>query len=113
MRAIEHVAVVGAGAWGAALALAAARAGRRVTLWGRDAAAMARAAETRETARLPGARLPPEITPTSDPSALDGAGLVVLATPAQSFAETAAIFAVHQPSPSESHEPLVCETSVK
>jgi glycerol-3-phosphate dehydrogenase (NAD(P)+) len=89
VSAIARVAVVGAGAWGTALALAAARAGRQVTLWGRDAAAMARAAQTRETPRLPGARLTPAITPTTDPAALGGAGLVILATPAQSFAETA------------------------
>ena len=32
----HHVAVIGAGAWGTALANAAALAGQTVTLWGRD-----------------------------------------------------------------------------
>ena len=32
----SSIGVVGAGAYGAALALAAARAGRKVTLWARD-----------------------------------------------------------------------------
>lgn len=35
-KAYEHVGVIGAGAWGTALAIAAARAGRRVTLWSRS-----------------------------------------------------------------------------
>ena len=35
-----RIAVVGAGAWGTALANCAARAGREVTLWARDPAAV-------------------------------------------------------------------------
>src|SRR5437773_1449781 len=31
-----HIGVIGAGAWGTALAIAAARAGRTVTLWARE-----------------------------------------------------------------------------
>ena len=34
----QHVAVLGAGSWGTALAWLAAQKCRRVTLWGRDAA---------------------------------------------------------------------------
>ena len=33
-----HIGVVGGGAWGSALAISAARAGRQVTLWEHDAA---------------------------------------------------------------------------
>ena len=33
----NHIAVIGAGAWGSALALTCARAGRQVTLWEHDA----------------------------------------------------------------------------
>ncbi len=35
--AFNHIAVIGAGAWGTALALTCARAGRKVTLWEHDA----------------------------------------------------------------------------
>ncbi len=45
---MNSVAVIGAGAWGTALALQAHRAGRRVTLWARDAARAAEIARTRE-----------------------------------------------------------------
>ncbi|HEU6455650.1 MAG TPA: 2-dehydropantoate 2-reductase N-terminal domain-containing protein, partial [Roseateles sp.] len=36
------ISVLGAGAWGTALAIQAARAGHDVQLWGRDAVAVAR-----------------------------------------------------------------------
>ena len=36
----DRIGIAGAGAWGVALAVAAANAGRQVTLWGRDADAM-------------------------------------------------------------------------
>ena len=49
------VGVIGAGAWGTALAVAAARAGQRVVLWGRDPVAMrALTASRRNDAHLPG-----------------------------------------------------------
>ncbi len=67
-----NVAVIGAGAWGCALALQAYRAGRKVTLWARDPA---RAGE-----RLPTAKLPPEIAVTGTLPASD---LVLLAVPLQ------------------------------
>lgn len=72
------VAVIGAGAWGTALALQAARAGRSVALWARDAGPLH---ATRSSPHLPGHVLPPAVTPTS---ALPGvASLVVLAVPVQ------------------------------
>ena len=44
----QRIAVVGAGAWGTALANTAVRAGRDVTLWARDPAAVALLTATRE-----------------------------------------------------------------
>jgi glycerol-3-phosphate dehydrogenase (NAD(P)+) len=80
----RHVGVVGAGAWGTALAVAAARAGRQVTLWGRDVEAMAAMAETRAKARaLPGLVLDRAIRPTGDAARLGDADLIVLAVPMQ------------------------------
>ncbi len=78
---IEHVAVVGAGAWGTALALAAERAGRRVTLYGRDIAAIA---ATRENAAyLPGIIIPETIAVTGRLADVIGADAILIATPTQ------------------------------
>ncbi len=72
---MSSVAVIGAGAWGTALAIQAARAGNRVMLWARDPARAAMLAERRENPRLPGMRLPGaiEVTASLSPSALEGA----------------------------------------
>ncbi len=77
--------VMGAGAWGTALALSLARASQQVFLWGRDVASMAAMARTRENSRyLPGIALPASITPISSLAALPCAvTTVLLATPLQ------------------------------
>jgi glycerol-3-phosphate dehydrogenase (NAD(P)+) len=76
----NSVAVIGAGAWGTALALVVARTGQRVTLWARDPARAERIAATRRNPRLPGIELPPEITVTST---LPEAEIALLAVPLQ------------------------------
>ena len=53
----NRISVIGAGAWGTALALTCARAGRQVTLWEHDAANAAQLASKRESLFLPGVRL--------------------------------------------------------
>lgn len=76
--------VVGAGAWGTALAVVAARAGNAVVLWGRDAARVAAMQVLRENReRLPGVVLPPAVTPVADLAALAGVRALLLAVPAQ------------------------------
>lgn len=78
--------VVGAGAWGTALALVAARAGHDVTLWGRDAAHVSQMQRDRVNARyLPEANLPRSIRPTSDLAAAADADLVLAVVPAQAL----------------------------
>ena len=78
------VAVVGGGAWGTALANAAASAGHPVTLWLRDAPSAAALEGTRENARyLPGVKLHPRIRVTADAGDLAAAGAVLMVTPAQ------------------------------
>ncbi len=84
---MSSVAVVGAGAWGTALALQAHRAGRQVTLWARDPERAAAIRTSRENPRLPGIVLPPDIVLTSD---LPSAGLVLLAVPLQHMRAIAA-----------------------
>ena len=79
-----RIAVLGAGAWGTALAVQAARAGHAVTLWGRDRARVAEMAKARENARyLPGVKLSPAITPTEDLGAVAGSVLILAVVPAQ------------------------------
>lgn len=63
---IARIAVLGAGAWGTALANCAARAGAIVILWARDKQAGAAIAECRENPRLPGIRLDDGVSVTSD-----------------------------------------------
>lgn len=58
---MSKITVVGAGAWGTALALQAARAGHRVALVARDAASASAIDAHRESHRLPGVRLPDTI----------------------------------------------------
>ena len=81
---VSHVAVVGAGAWGTALALALAERGPgRLYTWEREHA-RALAEERENRTFLPGFPLVPEVEPTADLEfALTGAELVVLALPSQ------------------------------
>jgi glycerol-3-phosphate dehydrogenase (NAD(P)+) len=83
MTAFHSVAVIGAGAWGTALATVAARAGRSVTLWARNAEHAARIAAQRENPRLPGVQLAPEIVVTSELALAARADMLLIATPAQ------------------------------
>jgi len=83
MSSLNSIAVIGAGAWGTALALVGARAGRDVTLYARDAAHAARIAARRENPRLPGAQLPASIAVTSDLAPAGRADIILIATPAQ------------------------------
>ncbi len=79
----SRIAVLGAGAWGTALAAVAAHAGRQVTLWGRDADAMAAIAGAKENARyLPGVTLP-AMTATADLAQAVKADAILLVVPAQ------------------------------
>ncbi|OYW10439.1 MAG: glycerol-3-phosphate dehydrogenase [Rhodospirillales bacterium 12-71-4] len=84
-RARRRIAVMGAGAWGTALALQAARAGNAVALWTRDGTRAAAIDQARENALyLPGLPLTPAITVTADAAtALEGALLALLVVPVQ------------------------------
>ena len=77
---MNSIAVIGAGAWGTALAIQAHRAGRRVTLWVRDPDRAREIAATRRNPNLPSATLPAEITVTN---ILPTADLLLLAVPVQ------------------------------
>jgi glycerol-3-phosphate dehydrogenase (NAD(P)+) len=79
----DRFAVLGAGAWGAALANALARAGREVVLWGRDAASIEMLRTRRESPRLSGFTLDPRVTATADLAGACAAPALLLAVPAQ------------------------------
>ncbi|NVN35330.1 NAD(P)H-dependent glycerol-3-phosphate dehydrogenase [Komagataeibacter swingsii] len=84
MAHTARIAVIGAGAWGTALALQAARAGAEVSLWARNPATMSAG---RVMPRLPGYALPPRIT-VSDVMPRQ-ADLILLACPMQHLRATA------------------------
>jgi glycerol-3-phosphate dehydrogenase (NAD(P)+) len=81
--AFNHIAVIGAGAWGTALALTCARAGRQVTLWEHDAANAAQLKSKRESLYLPGVRLDDRIALASDLADAARADAILLVVPAQ------------------------------
>ena len=86
---VGTIAILGAGAWGTALANCAARAGNVVIVWGRDPAAMARLSETRENPRLPGIRLDEGIAVTSTPEDITDADAALLVVPTQAVRQAA------------------------
>ncbi len=91
---IQRIAVLGGGAWGTALALTAARAGREVVLWARDGATVAAINQRSENPRhLPGIVLAPRIRATDMPVDIAGADAIVLAVPAQEIRNVATMLA--------------------
>ena len=81
-----EIGVLGAGAFGTALAIARGRAGRRVALWARDPGLVAQMAATgQNAARLPGALLPAGVTPTAEFDAAAQAPILLLAVPTQTL----------------------------
>lgn len=88
-QGISHIGVVGAGAWGTALAQAAATAGRQVTLWAREPDVVKQISTGRENKTfLPGVSLSPTITATGDLEAVSQVDAVLLVCPAQHLRET-------------------------
>jgi glycerol-3-phosphate dehydrogenase (NAD(P)+) len=93
----RNIAVIGAGAWGTALALAAARAGCTVTLWAREPDVVSAIAATGQNARfLPDVPLPRAIAPTGDLQAAAASGeAVLLVCPAQHVRASLVALAPH------------------
>lgn len=87
------IAVVGAGAWGAALANVAMRTGRSVKLVARNEAAAATIRASRESPHLPGVKIDPRITIETGAEALRTADIVLLVVPAQALRGVAEKFA--------------------
>ena len=95
MPSFNSVAVIGAGAWGTALAGVAARAGRDVVLCARNATSAAQINATRVNPKLPGAMLDAGIAVTGDLARAATADIILLATPAQHLREAVTALAPH------------------
>lgn len=94
----ERVGILGAGAWGTALALVAAKAGRTVTLWSR---ALAKATDERRM-------LPPSVSVTASRKETQTADAILLAVPAQHL--RAALAGFH---PEQSTPVVVCAKGIE
>jgi glycerol-3-phosphate dehydrogenase (NAD(P)+) len=79
----DRIAVLGAGAWGTALAQTCARAGRTVTLWENDARNAEQLVKKRESLFLPRVRLDESIAIASDLAEAARAQAILLVVPAQ------------------------------
>lgn len=81
---IQHVAILGGGAWGTALAQVAAAVGRKVTLWAFEPEVVASINESRENPLfLPGVTLHPSIRATGSLAEAASADLILAVPPAQ------------------------------
>jgi len=99
---MDSVAILGAGAWGTALAVHLAKTrNSSVRLWARDPRQADAIATVRENGRyLPGISLPSSIAVTADlAAALDRAALVVVATPVGALGEVVTAARAHANAP--------------
>ncbi len=98
-RSVQKVSVIGAGAWGTALASVAARAGRDVTLWAYEPDVAASITSAHENKMyLSGVPLDPAIKATSDlAQAVSGCDALLLVCPAQALRAVTTNLAPHLP----------------
>jgi len=108
---MERIGIIGAGAWGTALAATARRAGRDVVLWARDPD-LAEGINLRNENRLylPGVPLDPEIRATAEPAALAEAEVLLMVAPAQHLRAVSARIADHIP---EGRPVVVCAKGIE
>lgn len=92
----HHAGVIGAGAWGTALAQVCARAGLQVTLQAREAEVVASINDAHENALfLPGVTLEPAIHAAAEMSALAACDLILAVAPAQHLRSALGALAPH------------------
>ncbi|HEY6218279.1 MAG TPA: NAD(P)H-dependent glycerol-3-phosphate dehydrogenase [Pyrinomonadaceae bacterium] len=86
---MKQIAIIGAGNWGTALAIVAARAGHQVKLWSRDAGVVKSINQDRINSRyLSSASIPANVTATNDlGEAVRDATLIVFAAPSHTARE--------------------------
>ena len=82
--AAHRAVVIGSGAWGTTFAGLLAQAGTPTTIWARRQEVADEINAGTNERYVPGHRLPPEVTATTDlVGAVKGAGVVVVAVPSQ------------------------------
>lgn len=102
-----HVGVIGAGAWGTALAILANRAGSKATLWTRNAQVIDSIRSRRENAQyMPEQFIDPAIEVTDKTDFLASCDMLVITIPAQSLRTVAISLSDSIPS----HVPLILAT---
>ena len=86
------ITILGAGAWGTALARLLCGGKNFVTLWGHDAAHLAAMAKTFRNERyLPGIELPPDLKLEAElAQAISGAEMIIVAVPSKAFRQVTA-----------------------
>ncbi|MET0273837.1 MAG: NAD(P)H-dependent glycerol-3-phosphate dehydrogenase [Phenylobacterium sp.] len=87
-RRLRSVSVIGAGAWGTALAQVCARAGLNVTIWAREPEAAQGIGDGENKLFLPGVQLEEGIAAVTDMSSLDMADFFLAVPPAQHMRST-------------------------
>jgi glycerol-3-phosphate dehydrogenase (NAD(P)+) len=93
---MQRIGIMGGGAWGTALAVAARRAGRDAVLWAREPETVDAIHRYRENrVFLPGIQLDPAIGATGELEEAGAADVVLLAVPAQHLRAVAAAAARH------------------
>ena len=93
---MQKIGVLGAGAWGTALAAAAVKAGRDTILWAREADVVTLINETHEnTMFLPGIMLDEKLKATSNLADLSGCDAILIVSPAQHLRSMSADLARH------------------
>ena len=93
MADFNSVAVIGAGAYGTALADVAARAGRETVLYARSTAAAELMQTSRENPRLPGAAIDASVFVTADLTLAARADIILLAVPSQQLRDALSLLA--------------------
>jgi glycerol-3-phosphate dehydrogenase (NAD(P)+) len=93
----QRIGIIGAGAWGTALANAVARAGRDVTLWARDPVIVPLLTTKRENPRLAGIQLDERVAATGAIADAAQADAILLAVPAQGLRVAATALCSHIP----------------
>ncbi len=87
---IHHIAILGAGGWGTALAWLWGKDGQRVSLWGHNADRVICMQKTRKNSDyLPGLKLPESVQVTSELTKCAEADLIVFVTPSTALREIA------------------------
>jgi glycerol-3-phosphate dehydrogenase (NAD(P)+) len=87
---MKQIAIIGAGSWGTALAVVAARAGHSVRLWSRNSSVVNSINEQRINSRyLISTSIPASVVATGDlATALNGVSMVLIAVPSHAARET-------------------------